>query len=57
MSDLTYQQISETLDISVKTVENHMGKALRILRSYVRGKQACILALSLLFFSKRIGVS
>jgi RNA polymerase sigma-70 factor (ECF subfamily) len=49
VSDLTYQQISETLDISVKTVENHMGKALRILRSFIRGKQTFILALSLLF--------
>lgn len=38
VSDLSYQQISETLDISIKTVENHMGKALRILRSYIRNK-------------------
>lgn len=49
VSDLTYQQISEALDISVKTVENHMGKALRILRSYIRGKQVCLAALALLF--------
>jgi RNA polymerase sigma-70 factor (family 1) len=49
VSDLTYQQISETLDISVKTVENHMGKALRILRSFIRGKQVCMAAAALLF--------
>jgi RNA polymerase sigma-70 factor (ECF subfamily) len=49
VSGLTYQQISETLDISVKTVENHMGKALRILRSFIRGKQACIVPLALYF--------
>lgn len=30
--ELSYQQIAETLDISPKTVENQMGKALRILR-------------------------
>ncbi|WP_276482058.1 RNA polymerase sigma-70 factor [Paraflavitalea pollutisoli] len=49
VSDLSYQQISETLDISIKTVENHMGKALRILRSYVRNKQAFLVTLALLF--------
>jgi|GEM_PF-216721 len=30
--ELSYQQIAEALDISPKTVENQMGKALRILR-------------------------
>lgn len=30
--DLTYQQIAEQMGISVKTVENQMGKALRVLR-------------------------
>jgi len=29
---LTYPEIAKELDISVKTVENHMGKALRVLR-------------------------
>jgi RNA polymerase sigma-70 factor (ECF subfamily) len=29
---MTYQQIAEKLDISVKTVENQMGKALKTLR-------------------------
>lgn len=30
--DLTYKEISEQLNVSIKTVENHMGKALRIMR-------------------------
>jgi RNA polymerase sigma-70 factor, ECF subfamily len=30
--DMKYRDIAETLDISVKTVENHMGKALKLLR-------------------------
>jgi len=33
---LTYQQIADELGLSVKTVENQMGKALRILREYAR---------------------
>jgi RNA polymerase sigma-70 factor (ECF subfamily) len=28
----TYQEIADTLDVSIKTVENQMGKALRVLR-------------------------
>jgi RNA polymerase sigma-70 factor (family 1) len=34
-SDLSYKEIAEQLGISVKTVENQMGKALRILRENV----------------------
>lgn len=33
---LTYQQIAGELGLSVKTVENQMGKALRILRDYAK---------------------
>jgi RNA polymerase sigma-70 factor (family 1) len=33
---LTYQQIADELGLSVKTVENQMGKALRIMRNYAR---------------------
>lgn len=35
-NELSYKEISEKLNISVKTVENHMGKALRILRVELR---------------------
>lgn len=33
---LTYQQIADELGLSKKTVENQMGKALRILRDYAK---------------------
>jgi RNA polymerase sigma-70 factor (family 1) len=33
---LKYSEIAEQLEISVKTVENHMGKALRILRESLK---------------------
>jgi RNA polymerase sigma-70 factor (ECF subfamily) len=32
---LSYKEIAEMLEISVKTVENHMGKALRIMREHL----------------------
>jgi RNA polymerase sigma-70 factor (ECF subfamily) len=31
--DMKYKQIADKLDISIKTVENHMGKALKLLRT------------------------
>ncbi len=34
---LSYKEIAETLDISVKTVENQIGKALRIFREQLLG--------------------
>lgn len=33
---LTYQEIAEELNISVKTVENQVGKALKIMREFAR---------------------
>jgi len=34
--ELKYQEIADQLNISVKTVENHMGKALRIMREQLK---------------------
>jgi RNA polymerase sigma-70 factor (ECF subfamily) len=34
--ELKYQEIADQLSISVKTVENHMGKALKILREQLK---------------------
>ena len=36
--DMSYAEIAQHLDISVKAVEKHMGKALKIMRTYVYGK-------------------
>ena len=38
VSRFTYQQIADTLNISVKTVENQMIKALRIVRGFAKEK-------------------
>ena len=35
--DMSYAEIAQHLDISVKAVEKHMGKALKIMRQYVFG--------------------
>jgi len=34
--ELKYSEIAEQLNISIKTVENHMGKALKIMRSQLK---------------------
>jgi len=34
MHGMSYKKVAESLDISVKTVENQMGKALRVLREF-----------------------
>ncbi|MBL7742067.1 MAG: RNA polymerase sigma-70 factor, partial [Chitinophagaceae bacterium] len=44
--DMKYREIADKLDISQKTVENHMGKALKLLRT----KLVDFLTLVLLFF-------
>lgn len=36
IDELSYKEIAEKLDISTKTVENHMGKALRLMRDELR---------------------
>jgi RNA polymerase sigma-70 factor (ECF subfamily) len=35
--ELTYKEIAEKLEVSIKTVENQMGKALRLLRERLHG--------------------
>jgi RNA polymerase sigma-70 factor (ECF subfamily) len=40
--ELTYKEIAEKLDISIKTVENQMGKALKILREKLKGYMAIL---------------
>jgi RNA polymerase sigma-70 factor (ECF subfamily) len=44
--EMSYKEIAGTLDISVKTVENQMGKALQILREHLKD----YLILLILFF-------
>lgn len=59
MSKLTYQQIADTLGISIKTVENQMGKALSVLRAYVKEKQVNFIGFPVIFsllILKYIGV-
>jgi RNA polymerase sigma-70 factor (family 1) len=36
ISNLPYKEIAKSLDISVKTVENQIGKALKILKNFLR---------------------
>lgn len=35
--DMTYERIAEVMGLSIKTVEKHIGKALRILREKLQG--------------------
>lgn len=45
--ELTYQEIADKMEISIKTVENQMGKALRVLRAKLQN----YLSLLVLFLS------
>ena len=36
IGNLSYKEVAETMSISVKTVENQIGKAIRILRDFAR---------------------
>ncbi len=58
--ELSYKEIAERLDISVKTVENQIGKALQFLRNYMQSHlPTSMLMIGLLlvkFFSFIIGV-
>ncbi len=46
--DMSYQQIAEVLDISVKTVENQVSKALRLLREALAPFLSLLLFLALI---------
>jgi RNA polymerase sigma-70 factor (family 1) len=37
-SKMTYKDIARSLDISEKTVENQLGKALKLIRAFLKGK-------------------
>lgn len=45
VNGLTYSQIAERMNISVKTVESHMSKALRLLREMLAGQTIIIITL------------
>jgi RNA polymerase sigma-70 factor (family 1) len=49
--NLTYQQIADELGISVKTVENQMGKALRIMRDFAKKNNISFSLLLILLLS------
>ena len=49
--ELTYKEIADKLDISIKTVENQMGKALKILREKLKGYLALLGLLCLTFMN------
>jgi RNA polymerase sigma-70 factor, ECF subfamily len=59
--ELKYTEIAEQLDISVKTVENHMGKALKMMREQLKDYlplliamiNACMIAMEL--FGNELG--
>lgn len=51
-TNLSYRQIADELGLSVKTVENQMGKALKIMREYARQHK---IPLSLLLFLAALG--
>jgi RNA polymerase sigma-70 factor (ECF subfamily) len=47
--ELTYQEIATVLNLSVKTVENQMGKALKLLRNKLAGYLPTLFVLFLQF--------
>lgn len=51
MHGMSYKQAAETLDISIKTVENQMGKAIKTLRDFTR---SAVILLAILIFIKNM---
>lgn len=58
MENLTYQQIATKLNISIKTVENQMGKAIKHMRNFISENPIFLLAIMALvkLFVNFIGV-
>ena len=57
MQGLSYKQAAETLDISTKTIENQMGKAIRILREFAESQLSLLVVMLLSkLFGAGIGV-
>ena len=52
LHQLKYKEIAEKLNISEKTVENHMGKALRVIREQLQSGRYLISLLLILFMLK-----
>lgn len=48
MSKQSYKEIADTLNISVKTVENQIGKALKILRTFVKENRVLLIIIIIL---------
>ena len=59
ISKLTYREIADALSISVKTVENQMGKALGIIRQFIKERWVnyFILGLFLIYGIGEVGVN
>lgn len=57
MQDMSYQQAADVLGISTKTVENHMGKALKLLREGVKVSAALFTGFFIIKQLSVIGVS
>ncbi len=60
ISNLSYKQIADNLELSVKTVENQMSKALKILRIFARENKIYFLiafcVIGVKYFDPHIGV-
>ena len=54
LSSQTYQQIADSLEISVKTVENQMGKAIRILKVFAKENSIYLLIVCCLTLGKNL---
>jgi RNA polymerase sigma-70 factor (ECF subfamily) len=50
LSNMTYKQIAASLNISIKTVENQLGKALKIMRLFLKEKGIYLVYLLAGFF-------